>query len=184
MGAGPEPFDRDVELNEGYRYTTNAPLSSRLANERLTDATLELVSLTGRTLIDVGCGDGTYTSELARRGSPSEVVGIDPSPGAVEVAARRYPDLRFEVGDAAWLEATAEHNAYVLDLERRALAGVAPNNAEEQRHIIFDPIPRVDGIESSGDPLLEPRAAIYLASRRRRRGSTEVSHEMYLSTGI
>ena len=108
MGAGPEPFDRDVELNEGYRYTTNAPLSSRLANERLTDATLELVSLTGRTLIDVGCGDGTYTSELARRGSPAEVVGIDPSPGAVEVAARRYPDLRFEVGDAAWLEATAE----------------------------------------------------------------------------
>ena len=108
MGAGPEPFERDVELNEGYRYTTNAPLSSRLANERLTDATLELVSLAGRTLIDVGCGDGTYTSELARRGSPAEVVGIDPSPGAVEVAARRYPDLRFEVGDAGWLESTAE----------------------------------------------------------------------------
>src|SRR5205809_102151 len=47
VGAGPEPFDRDVELNEGYRYTTNAPLSSRLANDRLTDATLELVALEG-----------------------------------------------------------------------------------------------------------------------------------------
>jgi catalase len=64
------------------------------------------------------------------------------------------------------------------------LTGVAPNNAEEQRHIIFDPIPRVDGIEPSGDPLLDPRAAVYLASGRRRRGSTEVSHEMYLSRGI
>jgi catalase len=51
------------------------------------------------------------------------------------------------------------------------LTGVALNNAEEQRHIIFDPIPRVDGIEPSGDPLLEPRAEIYLASGRRRRAN-------------
>jgi catalase len=49
------------------------------------------------------------------------------------------------------------------------LTGVAQNNAEEQRHIIFDPIPRVDGIEPSADPLLEPRAEIYLMSGRRRR---------------
>lgn len=51
------------------------------------------------------------------------------------------------------------------------LTGIAQNNDAEQRHIIFDPIPRVDGIESSGDPLLEPRAAIYLASGRRRRAA-------------
>jgi ubiquinone/menaquinone biosynthesis C-methylase UbiE len=106
--AGPEPFDRDVELNAGYRYTTNAPISSRLANERLTDLTLELVPLDGRTLVDVGCGDGTYTAELARRGRPARVVGVDPAPGAIEVATRNHPDLRFEVGDAAWLEATGE----------------------------------------------------------------------------
>lgn len=50
------------------------------------------------------------------------------------------------------------------------LTGVAPNNTEEQRHIIFDPIPRVDGIEPSADPLLEARAEVYLTSGRRRRG--------------
>jgi len=49
------------------------------------------------------------------------------------------------------------------------LEGVIPDNDVEQRQIIFDPIPRVDGIEPSGDPLLEPRAAIYLMSGRRRR---------------
>jgi catalase len=51
------------------------------------------------------------------------------------------------------------------------LTGVAPNNTEEQRHIIFDPIPRVDGIEPSADPLLEARAEIYLMSGRRRRAA-------------
>jgi catalase len=40
---------------------------------------------------------------------------------------------------------------------------------EAQQHIIFDPIPRVDGIEPSDDPLLELRAAVYLLSGRRRR---------------
>ncbi len=39
----------------------------------------------------------------------------------------------------------------------------------EQRQVIFDPIPRVEGIEPSDDPLLELRAAIYLLSGRRRR---------------
>jgi catalase len=64
--------------------------------------------------------------------------------------------------------------------ERRQLAfgeinlrEIAPNNAGAQRHIIFDPIPRVDGIEASADPLFEPRANIYLMSGRRRRAAGE-----------
>ena len=43
------------------------------------------------------------------------------------------------------------------------------NDANEQQRIIFDPIPRVEGIEPSDDPLLELRAAVYLLSGRRRR---------------
>ncbi|KAL6720595.1 hypothetical protein ACLMJK_002519 [Lecanora helva] len=44
-------------------------------------------------------------------------------------------------------------------------------NAEEQKKIIFDPIPRVNGIEPSADPLLEMRAAVYLISGRQRRAA-------------
>jgi catalase len=51
------------------------------------------------------------------------------------------------------------------------LTAIAPNNAGEQQHIIFDPIPRVDGIEASADPLFEPRANVYLMSGRRRRAA-------------
>jgi catalase len=50
-----------------------------------------------------------------------------------------------------------------------ALTAKVPDDAHEQQRIIFDPIPRVDGIEASDDPLLELRAAIYLISGRRRR---------------
>jgi catalase len=56
-----------------------------------------------------------------------------------------------------------------IDFGTVELMSVLPNNEAEQRHIIFDPIPRVDGIEPSGDPLLELRATLYLMSGRRRR---------------
>jgi catalase len=52
------------------------------------------------------------------------------------------------------------------------LNAVVPDGEAAQRNIIFDPIPRVDGIESSGDPLLDPRASVYLASGRRRRAAS------------
>jgi catalase len=41
----------------------------------------------------------------------------------------------------------------------------------ERRKIIFDPLPRVDGIDSAGDPLTEVRSDIYLLSGRRRRAA-------------
>ena len=50
-----------------------------------------------------------------------------------------------------------------------SLKEITPNNASEQQQIIFDPIPRVDGIEASADPLFEPRANVYLITGRRRR---------------
>lgn len=51
------------------------------------------------------------------------------------------------------------------------LTGPVADSLAEQKHVIFDPIPRVDGIEPSDDPLLELRAAIYLISGRRRRSA-------------
>jgi catalase len=57
----------------------------------------------------------------------------------------------------------------LVELGRIDLRGIVEDNQQEQKHIIFDPIPRVDGIEPSDDPLLELRAAIYLLSGRRRR---------------
>jgi catalase len=51
------------------------------------------------------------------------------------------------------------------------LAEVIVDTLAQQKHIIFDPIPRVEGIEASADPLLELRAAIYLLSGRRRRAA-------------
>jgi catalase len=46
-------------------------------------------------------------------------------------------------------------------------------SAKEQKSIIFDPIPRVEGVEPSDDPLLEVRASVYLISGKQRRAAEE-----------
>jgi catalase len=59
----------------------------------------------------------------------------------------------------------------VADLGRIVLTAPVSDSGPAQKQIIFDPIPRVDGIDPSEDPLLELRAAIYLLSGRRRRAA-------------
>ena len=73
-----------------------------------------------------------------------------------------------EVNDATihWPE-----DREVREIGTLVLTEPSTNNATEQKQIIFDPIPRVDGIDPSDDPLLELRAAIYLLSGRRRRAA-------------
>ena len=50
-----------------------------------------------------------------------------------------------------------------------AMTSLVDDQVPDRRRIIFDPVPRVDGIDSSGDPLTEVRSDIYLLSGRRRR---------------
>jgi ubiquinone/menaquinone biosynthesis C-methylase UbiE len=99
---GVAPFNRDVAANQGYLYTTNASLSSFLANRRLTDAALAAVDFRGKRVLDVGCGDGAYTLELFDRGRPATMRGIDPAHEAVQVARRKKGDrpIRFDVQGA------------------------------------------------------------------------------------
>jgi catalase len=59
----------------------------------------------------------------------------------------------------------------LVELGTIELTDLVADNPKEQKHIIFDPIPRIDGIEPTADPLFELRAAIYLISGRRRRAA-------------
>jgi len=57
----------------------------------------------GMSLLDVGCGPGSITADLAARLAPGTVVGIDPAPEVVEQARAAVAGLpvgvRVEVGD-------------------------------------------------------------------------------------
>jgi SAM-dependent methyltransferase len=66
------------------------------------DLLAELVGGPARLVLDVGCGPGRTSGLLAGRGL--QVVGIDLSPGMIEVARRDHPELDFRVGSMTDLD--------------------------------------------------------------------------------
>jgi SAM-dependent methyltransferase len=133
--GGIEAFNRDVVLNEGYRYTTRARLSSMLANRRLTEAALGIVDWRGKRVVDIGCGDGSYTVELFDAAGPLEIIGIDPASEAVKLAERKvvgrpitylalngralpFPDKSFDI---AHLRGVLHHAEQPKELLREAM---------------------------------------------------------------
>jgi SAM-dependent methyltransferase len=96
---------RDVQ----YRTDTN--LSARQSIYAYQYPRLDLPALVlglaglrgGETVADVGCGNGAYLAELARRGHTGPVLGLDLSAGMLHAARRRVPGARLAVADAAAL---------------------------------------------------------------------------------
>ena len=112
----------------------------------------------GRRLLDVGCGPGTITAELAALVAPGEVVGIDASAEVVaragELGTSRAPNLRFEVGDVyvlGWPDASFDvvHAHQVLQHLSDPVAALR----EMRRVLVTGGLVAVrDMYLSSGDP--------------------------------
>ncbi|MBB4932897.1 SAM-dependent methyltransferase [Lipingzhangella halophila] len=87
----------------------------------------------GRAL-DIGCGRGQFTPELARRGW--EAVGVDLVPAAVEAARRKGPaEVTYVVGDATDLE-SATLGTFELFLDIGCFQGLdADQRAAEGRGV-------------------------------------------------
>ena len=77
----------------------------------------------GLRVLDVGCGPGTITAELADRvGLDGSVLGVDASADVVALAsdAQRRPNLTFAVGDVYAIDAADGTYATVEELGRMA----------------------------------------------------------------
>jgi SAM-dependent methyltransferase len=68
-----------------------------------------LAPVDGERILDVGCGTGQLTAEIASSGA--DVVGVDRSPAMIEQARANFPAIRFEVQDARALPYEAEFDA-------------------------------------------------------------------------
>jgi SAM-dependent methyltransferase len=92
-------FNRNVADNGGYLYTTNASLSSILANRRITDAMLALMDDSIHTVVDIGTGDGTYVNDILQQKPHLKITGFDPAAEAIKSATQKYPRIAFFTGD-------------------------------------------------------------------------------------
>jgi len=68
-----------------------------------------LAANSGERILDVGCGTGTLTAEIATSGA--YVVGVDRSVEMIDEARKKFPQLRFELCDARSLPFSDEFGA-------------------------------------------------------------------------
>jgi trans-aconitate 2-methyltransferase len=78
----------------------------------------------GEQILDVGCGTGHLTAELARSGA--RVLGIDSSDAMIAQARTNFPDLQFETADA---NALSWHGEFDAVFSNAALHWVNPPDA-------------------------------------------------------
>lgn len=102
-----EVFNQDILQGQGYKYTTDDRLSTRLANARMTQGIREATDWHGKSVLDIGCGDGTFTHTLIQMGA-AKILGLDPASAAIEKAmqgAKGNPLVHFDVGNVYQLDA-------------------------------------------------------------------------------
>lgn len=63
----------------------------------------------GERILDLGCGTGHLTNQIAASGA--EVVGLDSSPSMVAQARQNFPKLRFQLADARSFRVDAPYDA-------------------------------------------------------------------------
>ena len=105
-----------IQFDDGAAYERLMGVWSRLAGGVFLDW---LAPTAGLRWLDIGCGNGAFTELLVQRCAPSDVHGIDPSPGQLAFARSRSTThaVSFALGDAMALPyADRQFDAAVMAL--------------------------------------------------------------------
>jgi trans-aconitate methyltransferase len=102
-----------TEWNAG-EYNRQSSLQAALAEEHLG----RLALAGAERVLDIGCGDGKITAEIAALVPHGSVLGVDPSQDMIDFATRHFgtptrPNLRFEVADVRRLTNREEFDRVV-----------------------------------------------------------------------
>ena len=82
-------FNEDIKSNGKYQYTNfnqySAYVATKIQSEKLMNLIKERTSK-DISILDVGCGDGTFTFEILKEIDSKKIVGFDYAKSAIQVA--------------------------------------------------------------------------------------------------
>jgi cyclopropane fatty-acyl-phospholipid synthase-like methyltransferase len=139
-------FNQHAPLYEDHCFTKNT-----LAE---VDFLIDILGLSpGMSLIDVGCGTGRHSIELARRGI--KVTGVDISRGMLDVARghadKAHVEVRWIEADATRFQSDTKHDAAICLCEGSfGLLGRTDDPIEQPSSILRS----IAGAVKSGSPIL------------------------------
>jgi ubiquinone/menaquinone biosynthesis C-methylase UbiE len=123
-----EVYNHDVIANGGYLYTGKSVYSACVATQKQTDEIHRLIRKFFKPplrILDMGCGDGTYTLQMLQAIRPKEIVGFDIAEEAIAIATERIPkgakNISFTAGDAYRMSKKYKQGQFDLGVFRGVL---------------------------------------------------------------
>lgn len=122
-------FNEDIKSNGRYRYTDCKKFSAYIATKRQSKELIKLLKENTKkdiTILDVGCGDGTFTFEILEKVNPRKIVGFDNAQSAIQVAnnkvgAKDRKKIEFLHGDVYRAHKMFKRNSFDIVVVRGVL---------------------------------------------------------------
>lgn len=185
-------FNRDIEDAGSYAYTNKSIYSAYIATKKQSDEIVKIIKKfcsSHLTILDVGCGDGTFTLELLERVSPAKIVGFDIAQKAIEKAKLKitketYGKLEFKVCSVNQVENFFYGSSYDLVIVRGVVHHL--ENPEELIRQLSGFIPNILILEPNGyNPILKiiERTSPYHISHQEKSYAPQFINRMFEGYG-
>lgn len=93
-----ESFNNDIEKNKGTYSYNNGKLANKFIINKKLKTILSVCDLKNKNVLEIGCGDGVFSSELANTVDGINIFAVDPADKAIFYAKKLERDnLKFEV---------------------------------------------------------------------------------------
>lgn len=109
-GMGEKLNKEIIDLKADY-YKENSVLQKSLSEEVISTCQIKDTD----RVLDLGCGDGRTTAEIAKAANKGTVVGLDSSPSMIEFAKKQFPST--ENANLSFIEKGAEYIDYVNEFD-------------------------------------------------------------------
>lgn len=122
-------FNKDIKNNGRYQYTNFNKYSAYIATKKQSDEIVKLLKeYTSKNIniLDVGCGDGTFTFEILKAVNPKKITGFDYVKSAICVAnsaiqSKAKDKIKFLYGDVYNAHKMFKKNSFEVIIIRGVL---------------------------------------------------------------
>lgn len=142
-------FDKDIKKEGKYQYTNFQKYSAYIATKRQSEELIKLLkenTIDNPKILDVGCGDGTFTFEILNNVHPKEILGFDRVRSAIEVATNSISKenkrkITFKFGNVYNANKMFKPNSFDIIVVRGVLHHLyGPQKAIKSLSIVSDKI--------------------------------------------
>ncbi|WP_144106347.1 class I SAM-dependent methyltransferase [Brachyspira hyodysenteriae] len=88
-----DKYNSDIKKTGGNYLYNNGSASEFITKKKNMDTMLSMYNFEGKNILEIGCGDGTFSLDFAKRNPTTNILATEPSEEAISAAKKLQNDL-------------------------------------------------------------------------------------------